>query len=281
MADDRSSHSWLCARRCLPLPMPRALLNLAQGQPEGERMTAIAESDTATLDKPTVTAAVVTLTFAVLAGVALGALPQEGTFGGALDAIKNVVYVLTVPLFDLSRRLFARRKARAVEATPPADTPNLLGTAFVTALVLFILIELLSWLTGFGMGSVCALFGQQGQITDFGQCLTLGVNVFGLVLVGPIMIALGATAGWLWKGILHKGLLTTLLIFMVVVAALFSLDFFILLQQNAGPAQALQDHFNSVGPVRQIGLQVVILTLGILLGYGARRLWQGVARVFT
>jgi hypothetical protein len=244
-------------------------------------MSAIAEAETVTLDTPTVSAAVVTLTFAVLAGTALGALPQEGNLGGALDAVKNVIYVLTVPLFDLSRRLFARRKtARAADVAPAPASPNLLGTAFVTALVLFILIELISWLTGFGMGSVCALFGQQGQITDFGQCLTLGIGVFGTVLIAPIMIALGASAGWMWKGLLHGGLLTTLLIFMAVVAGLFALDFFILLQQAAGPAQALQDHFNAVGPVRQIGLQVVILTVGILLGYGARRLWQGVARAF-
>jgi hypothetical protein len=244
-------------------------------------MTAIAEADTATLDAPTLTAAVVTLSFAVLAGIVLGALPKDGNVGGAIDAIKNVVYVLTVPLFDLSRRFFARRKAaRSIAAEPPAEGPNLLSTAFVTALVLFILVEAVSWLTGFGMGSVCALFGQYGQVTDFGQCLTVGVSVLGTVLIGPIMIALGASAGWMWKGVLHKGLWTTLLIFMLVVAGLFALDFFILLQQSPGPAQALQDHFNAIGPVRQVGTQVVILAVGILLGYGARRLWQGVAGVF-
>jgi len=244
-------------------------------------MTAIAEADTATLDAPTLTAAIVTLSFAVVAGIALGALPKEGNIGGAIDSIKNIVYVLTVPLFDLSRRMFTRRRAaRAATVEPETEGPNLLSTAFVTALVLFILVEILSWLTGFGMGSVCALFGQQGQISDFGQCLTLGVAILGTVVIGPVMIALGASAGWMWKGMLHKGLTTTLLIFMLVVAVLFGLDFFILLQQAPGPAQALQDHFNAVGPVRQIGLQVAILTIGILLGYGARRLWQGVAGAF-
>lgn len=244
-------------------------------------MTA-AEADTATLDTPTLVAAVVTLAFALLAGVALSTVPQDGSLGGAIDALKNIAYVLTVPVFDLSRRVLSRRKARAVAAPQPeSGGANLLGTAFVTALVLFILIELVSWLTGFGMGSLCALFGQQGQITDFGQCLTVGIGVFGTVLIAPIMIALGASAGWMWKGILHDGFLTALLIFMAVVAALFALDFFILLQRDAGQAQALQDHFNAVGPVRQIGIQVVILTIGVLLGYGARRLWQGVARALT
>lgn len=244
-------------------------------------MTA-AEADTATLDTPTLVAAVATLAFAVLAGVALSTVPQDGTLAGAIDALKNIIYVLTVPLFDLSRRMLSRRKARAAVPAPQGTGgANLLGTAFVSALVLFILIELLSWLTGFGMGSLCALFGQQGQVTDFGQCLTVGIGVFGMVLIAPIMIALGASAGWIWKGILHDGFLITLLIFMAVVAALFALDFFILLQRDAGQAQALQDHFNAVGPVRQIGMQVVILTVGVLLGYGARRLWQGVARALS
>jgi uncharacterized membrane protein len=245
-------------------------------------MTAIAEADTATLDTPTLIAAAITVAFAVVAAIALGALPKDGTLGSAIDAVKNIVYVLTVPVFDLSRRLFARRKAAVGTGTSaPADEgPNLLATAFVTALVLFILVEIVSWLTGFGMGSVCALFGQQGQIADFGQCLTVGISVLGIVLIGPIMIALGASAGWMWKGVLHKGFLTALLMFMAVTAGLFALDFFILLQQSMEAAQALQNQFNAVGPVRQIGMQVVVLTVGILLGYGARRLWQGVAGAF-
>lgn len=242
-----------------------------------------AEADTATLDTPTLIAAVVTLGFAVIVGIALSSVPEGGTLGGAADALKNLAYVLTVPVFDLSRRVLSGRKQRIADAPTAPETggnANLLGTAFVSALVLFILIELLSWLTGFGMGSVCALFGQQGQISDFGQCLTVGVSVFGTVLIAPVMIALGASAGWMWNGILHRGLLTTLLIFAVVVAALFALDFFILLQRDAGQAQALQDHLNTIGPVRQIGTQVVILSVGVLLGYGVRSLWRRVARAF-
>jgi hypothetical protein len=65
-----------------------------------------------------------------------------------------------------------------------------------------------------------------------------------------------------------------------VVALLFGLDFFILLQQAAGPAQAVQDQFNAIGPVRQVGLQVAILSVSVLIGYGARRLWHGIASLF-
>ncbi len=83
------------------------------------------EADTVTLDTPTLSAATVTLLFAVLCGMALSALPQEGNLGGALDAVKNVVYVLTVPLFDLSRRFFSRAKSRAARTAevPPQQVP--------------------------------------------------------------------------------------------------------------------------------------------------------------
>ncbi|WP_020086178.1 hypothetical protein [Hyphomicrobium zavarzinii] len=235
---------------------------------------------TATLDAPTLWAAAFTLVFAVAAGVGLSALPQEGNLGGALDALKNLIYVLTVPLFDLSRRAFSRRKVQAAATAPPSGSANLLGTAFVTALVLFVIIELISWLTGFGMGSTCVMLGHSPEGGDFGRCLALGIGVFGSVVVAPIMIALGISAGWIWKGILHSGFVTTLLIFMAVVALLFGLDFFILLQQAAGPAQAVQDQFNAIGPVRQVGLQVAILSVSVLIGYGARRLWHGIASLF-
>jgi hypothetical protein len=104
--------------------------------------------------------------------------------------------------------------------------------------------------------------------------------VFGTFVVGPIMIALGITAGWLWRGKLHSGFWLTLFIFAAVVAVLFALDFFILLQQPAGPAQTMQDTFNAIGPVRQVGLQVALLSVSVVLGYGARRLWHAVAGVF-
>jgi hypothetical protein len=242
--------------------------------------TTTADAGTPTLDSPTVWAAVVTLLFAVLAAAALSAVPMEGSLAGALDALKNIVYVLTVPLFDLSRRMFARRKVSSTLASAPAESPNLLWLAFATALVLFVLVELISWLTGFGMGGTCVMLGFTIESGQFGNCLTVGVQILGTVVIGPIMLALGASAGWIWRGTLHSGFLIALFIFMVAVALLFALDFFILLQQAAGPAQALQDHFNAFGPVRQIGLQVVILSVALVLGYGARRVWQGVTRSF-
>jgi hypothetical protein len=266
-----------------PCRTVRQAINCASrvGKRLGDAMTTADATITPTLDTPTVLAAVTTLAFAVASAAALSNLPQDGAIGGALDALKNIVYVLTVPLFDVARRLFARRSSDTPSrAATPAGGANVFSVAFVTGLVLFILIELLSWLTGFSMGAACVLLGQAGQVNNFGQCLTIGISVLGTALIAPIMIALGATAGWIWKGLLDRGFLLALLILAVVLAGLFSIDFFILLQRPAGEAQALQDQFNAIGPVRQIGLQVVLLTVGVLLGNGARRLWHGAARVF-
>jgi hypothetical protein len=244
--------------------------------------TTATEQGLPALDSPTVAAAAVTLAFAVGCAAALGSMPQDGMLGGALDAIKNIVYVLTVPLFDIARRLFARsaRKSPAPSSGTTGVDSNIFGLAFVTALLLFMLVEIISWLTGFSMGGACMLLSQAGKVTDFGECVAIGVPVFIFALIAPITLALGATAGWMWKGMLRSGLLLALLIFIGVIGVLFALDYSFFLRQPAANAQALQDQFIAFGPVRQIGVAVALTTFGLLLGYGMRSLWHRVARVF-
>jgi len=236
--------------------------------------------DARTLDAPTVSAAVATLLFAVVSGVLLGHLPEAGNFSGALDALKNLIYVLTVPFFDIARRVFARRKAR-IEHTLPAENPNLLTVAFVSALVLFVIIEVISWLTGFGMGGVCSVLAQSISEVNVGSCLGIGINILSSVIIAPIMIALGLATGWMWQRMITGSFLTTLILFGIAVAILFGLDFFILLQNAPEAVQTVRDQLVAVGPLRQIGLQVVILTVSTAIGYGARRLWSLFAGAFA
>lgn len=238
------------------------------------------QQDARTLDGPTVNAALVTLLFAITSGVLLGYLPENTHFAGALDALKNLIYVLTVPVFDIVRRIFARRKAR-IEHTVPADNPNLLTVAFVSALVLFIIIEIISWLTGFGMGGVCAVLAQSVSGVEIGSCLGIGINILSSVIIGPIMIALGFATGWMWQQMVTGRFLITLVLFAIAVAVLFALDFFILLQNTPDAVKTVKDQLNAVGPLRQIGLQVVILTVSASIGYGARRLWGAFAGAFA
>lgn len=246
-------------------------------------MTSTDSTGTPALDGPTLFAALVTVAFAILAGMAVGNLPQDGSLGGALDAVKNVVYMLTVPLFDLARRAFSRRATRrdAPAGAAAPHHPDLLRTAFVSALVIFAIIEVVGWLTGFAMGSTCLLLGFQVQNGTFGQCLATGVQVFAPVLVAPIMIALGAAAGWMWRGLVPSRLWLALLIFMIVVAGLFALDYVIMLQQTAPGTELVRETFSAMGPVIQVGLQVVILTTSLLAGYAARSLWHGLTRRFA
>jgi hypothetical protein len=237
------------------------------------------QHDTRTLDGPTLTAAVATLLFAIGAGALLSYLPTTGTFAGALDALKNLIYVLTVPFFDIVRRLLVRRAA-AIKHVPPNETPSLLAVAFVSALVLFVIVEALSWLTGFGMGGVCALLAQSITGVDIGSCIALGLNVLGAVIVAPIMLALGFANGWIWQRMLPEGFATTLAIFAVAVAVLFALDFAILMQGVPDVAKAFQEQMSAIGPIRQIGTQVALLGVSTVIGFGARRLWGAIAGAF-
>lgn len=232
------------------------------------------------LDTPTVAAAAVTLAFAILAGIAIGNLPQSGGLGGALDALKNVIYMLTVPLFDLSRRYFAKRAARlaAAPAAPqglaPPEPANVLRIAFASALVIFVLAELIGWLLGLAMGVTCNEMGYQAASKELATCLAEGLDAFMNILIAPVMMMVAAAAGWLWRGLVRSRLWAALLIFMVATAGLFSLDFLIMLSHTTPETDAIRADYAEFGLVRQVGITLAVLTTGVLAGYGARSLWQ-------
>ncbi len=233
------------------------------------------------IDGPTLGAAVMTLMFAVASGLALSYIPEVGKLGGAIDALKNLIYVLTVPFFDIVRRILARRKQER-EHTPAPEQPNILTVAFVSALTLFVMIEALSWLTGFGVGGICnAMSNPPQDPSAIGGCLALGISIMSYVIIGPMMIALGIACGWIWQRLLPRGLAIALLLFAIAIALLFALDFFILLQNAPEVANRLKEQLNQVGPIRQIGLQIAILVPSLLIGYGARRLWSSIAGIFA
>lgn len=243
--------------------------------------TTATEQGVPALDSPTVMAAAVTLAFAILAGIAIGNLPQDGGLGGALDALKNVIYMLTVPLFDLSRRYFAKRAMRVAAAPAglePAESPNVLRTAFATALVVFILAELIGWLLGLAMGVTCNELGYQPATSASGACLAEGIDAFMNILIAPVMFLVAAAAGWLWRGLLPSRLWVALLIFMGAIASLFSLDFLIMLSHTTPETEAIRADYAEFGLVRQVGITLAVLTTGVVVGYGARRLWQSLTR---
>lgn len=234
------------------------------------------ERHATTFDGATVAAAVATLAFAVLAGVLLANVPQAGQLGGAIESIKNVVYVLTVPFFDIARRLFASRGNAATPGSVPA-APNLLTIAFVSALVLFIVIEAISVLVGAGVGGFCQVLGQNGLTIDFGLCLLTGFNAMGTAVIGPLMVALGLACGWMWQRLVGDGFWRAFILFTVAITLLFGLDYLFFLQNPLAKTQSVQDAMVNWGPVQQIGLQLIVLLPSVLIGYGVRRLWTAVA----
>lgn len=233
------------------------------------------------IDMPTLSAAIATLLFAVLSGILLSYMPSVGNVGGAVDALKNLIYVLTVPFFDIVRRIFARRKEER-DHIPIASGPNILTVAFVSALTLFVIIEAVSWLMGFGVGGLCTVVMNAPQDpAAVGGCLMAGINIMSTVIIAPMMIALGVACGWMWHRLIPQGLIKAILLFSVAIVLLFALDFFILLQNAPPVANQVRDQMTQVGPIRQIGLQVLILAPSVLIGYGARRLWSAFAGAFA
>lgn len=237
------------------------------------------QHDTRAFDGPTISAALTTLVFALVAGSLLSYLPDTGGLGGALDALKNVVYVLTVPFFDIARRLFSRRK-NAMQSAAQGAGPNLLTVAFLSALVLFIIIEALSALMGFGVGSICGTIGQATQDVPVANCFHLGVNMMSIAMLVPIFVALGLGCGWLWQRYLGHDLLKTLLLFVVALLVLFGLDFFLVLESAESEGTKLYVQQLRDSPVLAIGGKAIILAPSILIGYGAAKAWNGLARAF-
>jgi hypothetical protein len=237
------------------------------------------QQDTRTFDGPTIGAALTTLVFALLAGSLLSYMPETGGLGGALDALKNVVYVLTVPFFDITRRLLSRRK-NALQATAQGAGPNLLTVAFVSALVLFIIIEALSALMGFGVGALCGTIGQSTQEVPVANCVHLGINLMSISMLIPIFVALGLGCGWIWQKNLGQGLWKTLLLFVIALLILFALDFFLVLESAESEGTKLYVQQLRDNPLLTIGGKAIILAPSILIGYGAAKAWNGLARAF-
>ena len=214
-----------------------------------------------TLDGPTVAAAVATLLFAVRPGVLLAYLPQDGQLGGAIEALKNVVYVLTVPFFDIvaAHLRAAARRASITQRWPKPRTcsPWPSSARWCCSCI----VEAISWLTGFGMGGVCAVLRQSFTGIDFGKCLTIGIGMherghhrpdhalararqrLDLAAAGPVGVLDDAALCSRWRS-------------RSCSRSISSSCF----QNTPDAVQTLKEHLNQVGPLRQIGLQVVILT---------------------
>ncbi len=187
-----------------------------------------------------------------------------------------------MPFFDISRRVFASRRSRAAGvagAVPPA--PNLLSIAFVTALLYFTIAEVLSFLIGAGVGTLCQFLGQQGAAIDFGYCLMTGLQALAITLMWPLTVVLGFACGWIWQRLVGDGFLRALLIFAVVVAILFGVDYLLYLRVPLAQTEGVQKAMANWGLLKQVGLVLILLIPSVAIGYGVRRLWGAVVRAMS
>ncbi len=232
-----------------------------------------------TLDGPTIWAAAATIVFTVGGGMALSLLPEAGPLVSAIDALKNLTYVLAIPVFDISRRLLARRRVQRSHAAPAGNSRNVFFVVFVSALILFVVTEIVSFLLGYGLGYMCSTIAQAAADIQSGDCFRFGAETMGAVLVLPIMLATGVACGWIWFRLLQGRFWAAMGMAVVLLAVFFGIDLFLALRSVQHELLTpMIEQIRNMGMTLQVGKQVAVLTVAILLGYGVARFWSGVAR---
>lgn len=238
-----------------------------------------APGPTVSIDSSTISAAVVTLVFTVGAGVMLSQFPATGSIGSAIDAMKNLIYVLTIPVFDISRRLFARRQVQRTHITPVEGSRNLFFVVFVSALLLFAITEIVSYLVGYGVGYLCRGVSEAASQIRVGDCFAFGLNTMSTTVTLPVMLALGLACGWIWHRLVPGRLWSALLMVIPLLLILFAFDYaYAMATLNAEILGPIMEQVRSGGAALQIGKQVVILGVPLILGYAVAALWAMLAR---
>ena len=231
------------------------------------------------LDSPTLIAAVTTLLFTVGAGMALGMLPAAGPLAGALDALKNLTYVLSIPVFDVARRLLVRRQFKRTHEEPVSGSRNIFFVVFVSALLLFVITEVISFLVGYGMGFICSTISAAASDVNAGECFQGSINVMGIVLVLPIMLAIGLACGWIWFKLLRGRFWLSLAMCAALIAVLFSIDLLWAMRSlQHEMLTPMMDQIRNLGLVTQVAKQVIVLGAAIMIGYSLALFWSRITR---
>jgi hypothetical protein len=232
-----------------------------------------------TIDRATVWAALTTLLFTVGSGVAISQLPASGSIASAVDAMKNLVYVLTIPVFDIARRLFLRRQVQRFHTEPVEGSRNLFFVVFISALLMFAVTEIVSYLVGFGVGYMCRGVSAAASQIRVGDCFAFGLGTMSTTVTLPVMLALGLACGWIWQRLVPGRLWFALAMVVPLLLLMFALDYLYAMgTMNEEILQPIMEQVRSGGAGLQIGKQVVILTLPLLLGYAVAASWSALAR---
>ena len=133
------------------------------GTGSSQAATAEAAAPVVAVDRPTMWAAGTTVLFVVAGSLVLGKLPLPDALAGVVEALRNLVYAIALPVFDITRRLFARAALRRAGpgAVAPASGPNLLVVAFSSAMLVFAAVQAVSLFTGSGRRLAVPLPGRQ------------------------------------------------------------------------------------------------------------------------
>jgi hypothetical protein len=245
----------------------------------GGAIAELGQGGVITVDRSTVWAAVATLIFTVGSGVVLSQLPASGSIASAVEAMKNLVYVLTIPVFDISRRLLLRRQVQRFHTRAVEGSRNVFFVVFISALLLFAITEIVSYLVGFGVGFLCRGVNAAASQIGVGDCFAFGLNTMSTTVTLPVMLALGLGCGWIWQRVIPGRLRWALAMIVPLLLVLFAIDYlYAMATMSAEILQPLMEQVRSGGVGLQIAKQVVILTVPLLLGYGIAAVWSALMR---
>ena len=231
------------------------------------------------LDRPTFLAALATILFTVGAGMALGMLPASGPLAGALDAVKNLTYVLSIPVFDIARRLLLRRQVSRTHQEAVSSSRNIFFVVFVSAMLLFVITEVFSFLIGYGMGFICSSISATASNVNAGECFQGSINVMSAVVVLPIMLAIGLACGWIWFKLLRGRFWLSLAMCAALVAVFFSIDLVWALRNlQHEMLTPMMEQIRTLGLPLQVAKQVIVLAVAIMIGYGLAMFWSRITR---
>jgi hypothetical protein len=204
---------------------------------------------------------------------------------GSLEEVKKTAEILlpvaAIPGFNVLSNLFRKRKVAQTGETP-ALSQNLFSSAFIIALIIIFLFQLMSFLGGVAAGAITAQY-PQADVGKNTQMVGFIIQMIGLFVNTPIVLLFCGTAGWMLAGARVSRPVRFSLYFFLSAAVLSLFDM-ALIVFDAGTREMFDVNGNAqiVGFVLgAVLLRPFILSLALLLGYFLRRGWLGISGYFS
>lgn len=218
------------------------------------------------LDRITLYASAVTFAVVLLCYIIMDSVAASGMGKSVIDAGKNILFIVAVPIFQLARGLFL--KSPHIQVGPEELSRNIIAGALVVVLVLVGVNNLIGFLVGVAIG------GSYGQLTAAGlklnEQLFNGVTLqfMSVFVILPLSLIFCTVLGWsaARKGFepAWKFFLWCYIFFLIV----YSVDYFFAVYSNV---HDLLGQSKGVYALGRIAIFPIISCLFLLIGYVSRQ----------